>query len=163
VLALYSFFLFLYYYIWANFLNRQKWNIYLNIKKCTPLSTRCAKTSYNSLQEAQTKIQDKLVDTQTEQGVRPPTMKVKTQSNIRRPHPSIGKCLDFVQELLYRVCRISKDPEVPFIPNNPNTSKSYELQERPPRTEATSWISELNKMIREGVCIHRREPNPRPN
>jgi hypothetical protein len=65
-------------------------------------------------------------------------MKVKTQSNLRRLHPSVRERLDFIQELRYGVRRISKDPEVPFIPDNPNTSKPYELQERPPRTETTS-------------------------
>jgi hypothetical protein len=89
-------------------------------------------------------------------------MNISSQSNIRRPHPSIGKKLDFVQELMHRILRISEYPEISLTPHHPNTSKPDELQERPPSAKAANGISELDEVIRETEGIHRREPNPGP-
>jgi hypothetical protein len=74
-------------------------------------------------------------------------MRISSQSNIRRPHPPIGKKLDFVQELMHNMFRISENPVISFAPDYPNTSKPDELQERPPGAEATSRISELDEVV----------------
>jgi hypothetical protein len=90
-------------------------------------------------------------------------MKIRSQSNIRRPQPPIGKKLDFVHELVHSIFRISENPEILFAPNYPNTSKPDELQEGPPSAEATSRISELDEMVCETENIHRRKSNRRPD
>jgi hypothetical protein len=58
---------------------------------------------------------------------------------------------------------VSEDSDVPFIPHKPNASKADELHEGPSHTETTRWISELDKMIWETMCIHRRKANPGAN
>jgi hypothetical protein len=82
---------------------------------------------------------------------------------MRHPQPPIGKKLDFIQELMHIIRRISENPEISLAPDYPNTSKPDELQERPPSSEATSRISELDEVVCETESIHRRETNPRPD
>jgi hypothetical protein len=49
-----------------------------------------------------------LVDAQTKQWVRPPTMKIRAKCSICHPKPSKREHLDFIQQVMHRTCCVSE-------------------------------------------------------
>jgi hypothetical protein len=95
------------------------------IKRSSCLSTRCAKENYNSftkvlIQAKQHKSTKTLVDAQTKQWVRPPTMIIWYKSNIRLLRPPEREHLDFVQQMMHGTSCIFEQAVVFSVPHDPH-------------------------------------------
>jgi hypothetical protein len=144
-------------------------NIYKRWNKSL-LSTRSAKKSYSQVSQKYQYKRDvskysarTLVNTQTKQWVRPPTMIIRSKSNSRRLQPLIREHLDLVQQKRHGACCVVKQTMVSFIPYDPNTGKPNKLQKRPASSKTPSWVCELDKMVSNSVGVYRRKADPRAN
>jgi hypothetical protein len=136
--------------------------IYITTRTCRPLTTRCVKEDYTSLQENPNKTtrwyNNRSIPKQSKWFYHQQwKLEAKVTSVVLKHR---YEHLDFVQKLSHGVHWISEYSKVPFVPHNPHTSQPDELQKGPPSTETANWISELNKMIWEAMCIYCQKFNP---